>query len=390
MNPHPLRTVPVRLHPDAVAEFLPTLRAALAGEYAILPVPDAPDAAREELVAALRPELGVPADDPAAVVIATSGSTGVAKGVLLTARALIASAQAATEHLGGPGHWLLALSPQHIAGLQVVLRSMVSGSALVTIRPGMGRGFAAAPFAAAVAGMPAGRRYTSLVPAQLSRVLDDEHATAAAASLDAILLGGAAASDALLDGARSRSLRVITTYGMTETSGGCVYDGAPLAGVRVQIAGEGPGPIRFAGPMLASGYLRAPEASAAAFADGWFSPRDLGRMTAGRLEVLGRSDDVIVTGGEKVPPLLVARALEAHPGVRASCVLALPDPVWGQIIAAAVTVTDRCAGLADRLREAVGDTVGRHAVPRRIAVLDELPMLPSGKVDRQAVRKLLQ
>lgn len=360
--------------PESTAAFLPRLRAALDDGPAVLALPDGPD----PFSAALRPDLGAPPE--AAVVVGTSGSTGVPKGVLLPAAALRHSARATHERLGGAGHWLLALPIHHVAGLLVLVRALDAGTPVSTVeRSG---GFTAEKFTAAAARLPAGRRYTALVPTQLRRLLDTG-AAGVAATFDAILIGGAAATPALLERARAAGIRAVTTYGMSETTGGCVYDGTPLSGVDVRVEA---GDVLIAGQTLAAGYLRRPDLTAAAFADGWFRTHDVGRWADGRLEVLGRADDVVVTGGEKVPPVLVERALCTVAGVQNACVVGIPDAQWGQAVAAAVS----CAGRVDAaaLRRAVAAAVGRHAVPKHVSVVDELPFLPSGKVDRAAVAAL--
>jgi o-succinylbenzoate---CoA ligase len=176
---------------------------------------------------------------------------------------------------------------------------------------------------------------------------------------------------------------------MSETSGGCVYDGVPLDGVTVDLDADGR--VLLGGPTLAEGYLDRPEETAASFVDGRFRTGDLGRWRAGRLEILGRADDMIVTGGEKVAPAAVERVLAAQPGVRSSCVVGTPDPEWGQVVAAVVVWDDRRPG--DRrtgpLRAAVRAELGRAAVPRRIVFVAEIPSRGIGKPDRQAVADLL-
>jgi O-succinylbenzoic acid--CoA ligase len=247
-------------------------------------------------------------------------------------------------------------------------------------------GFTPQGFLAAVRRLPAGRRYAALVPTQLGRVLDaGGPAVKAAASFAAIIVGGAASPPELLDRARAAGINPVTTYGMSETAGGCVYDGRPLAGVRVDV--DPTGGIRLGGPTLANGYLRRPDLTEEAFAGGWFATLDAGRWRPdGRLEVLGRLDDVVISGGEKIPPILVERALLSVEQVESACVVGIPDPEWGQAVAAVVVGTgiDLAA-----LRETVRLSAGRHAVPKRLLVLDALPMLESGKVDRTAVAALL-
>lgn len=376
MSMRRLRAVSCPLHPEPVAAFRSRLQAALAGGDALLPV------GRESDSVAYQPDLGV--DGDTAVVIGTSGSTGEPKGVMLSAAALTASALGTAERLGGAGHWVLALPVHHVAGLQVLVRGLVTGTEVSTVDST--NGFTPQGFTAACARLPAGRRYAALVPTQLGRLLDaGGPAVEAAASFAAIIVGGAAAPLPLLDRARAAGINPVTTYGMSETAGGCVYDGLPLPGAVVDIASDGA--VRLGGPTLAAGYLRRPDLTAEAFAGGWFHTRDVGRwLPDGRLEVLGRADDVVVSGAEKIPPLLVERALLATGMLEFACVIGVPDDEWGQAVAAVVVGrnVDEAA-----LRAAVRAAVGRHAVPKRLLVVDELPMLESGKVDRTAVLGLV-
>ena len=388
------------------------LAEALAGGPAVLPVPDAPAAERDRLIAAARPELG----SAAAVLVATSGSSGEVKLVELPAVALFASAEATHERLGGPGGWLLALPVRHIAGLQVLVRSIVAGTepAVLDLRGG----FRPDAFAAAardllshacgdlpnhasgdtssvssgdVAGFAPGsrRRYTALVPTQLVRLLQvGGPALDALRGFDAVLIGGAATPAELVAGARAAGVRIVTTYGMTETAGGCVYDGRPLRGVRVRLDGERR--IHLGGPTLAAGYRLRPDLTASAFAGGWFRSGDVGRLIPdGTLEVHGRVDDVIVTGGRKVAAVVVERALDASPDIAESCVVGLPDPGWGELVAAAVVPSPGAAPDLDALRAGVREVAGREAVPKFVAILDELPRRGIGKIDRDAVRRHL-
>jgi O-succinylbenzoic acid--CoA ligase len=308
--------------------------------------------------------------------VPTSGSTGEPKTVLLDAAALTTSAEATHERLGGPGTWLLALPTSHIAGIQVLVRSIVAGTT-----PGeldLSKGFRAMGFAQAarpVLEQP-GRHYTALVPTQLSRlVVGEGPGLAALRQFDGVLIGGAATPPKLLEQARALGVQVVTTYGMSETAGGCVYDGEPLRGVSVRTDDV----IEISGPVLALGY----RGSAEPFGE-WFRTGDLGRLRDGRLEVLGRADDVIVTGGEKVPPVLVERALATVDGVLEACVVGVPDDEWGQVVAAAVVVRGTEPSPAE-LKAAVAEAVGRVAVPKLVRFVHELPLRGPGKVDRTAV-----
>lgn len=362
--------------PESVDALARALAAALAGTGpAVFPHPPGGPA-----------PTGPPAPGTA-LVVGTSGSSGEPKFVQLSAAALGASATGTRARLGGSASWLLALPTEHVAGIQVIVRALAAGS--TPVLQDLRAGFRPADLVGAIDRMPAGRRRTSLVPTQLLRVLDaGGEPVRALAELDAVLVGGAALDPALRARAEAAGVAVVATYGMSETAGGCVYDGVPLDGVRVQIADDGR--ILLGGPTLALGYLGRPELTAEAFRAGSFRTGDLGSWAAGRLEVLGRADDVVVTGGEKVAPAAVERALGAVAGVRDCCVVGLPDPRWGAIVAAAV-VSAPGRVLDDQvLREHVRRELGRAAVPRRIVVVDALPLRGVGKTDRIAVAHLLQ
>jgi o-succinylbenzoate---CoA ligase len=355
-----LETVPGT--PDQV---LTALAAVLAGSGApFVPVPDDP-AMSARVRQAARPE--EPLERDCAVVLPTSGSTGEPKAVLLSAPALRASATATLDRLGGPGQWLLAMPPYFVGGLQVLTRSVVAGIDPIV---------ASDNFDESVALMTGERRYTAVVPTQLRRLLDSS--PDALRTFDAILVGAAATPPDLLAAAAGAGVRVVTTYGMTETGGGCVYDGTPLAGVEVDIVDRR---IVIGGPTVFDGYRLRPELTVEALQNGRFVTHDAGRITDGRLEVLGRVDDVVVSGGVNVAlPAVQARVLD-HPGVTDAVVLGVPDPEWGARVVAFVVGQVDVAGL----RDFVSVTLPRTWAPRDVVVLDALPMLASGKVDRRAL-----
>ena len=381
--------LPVPAGPDALGTVLPALAAAIDGSGpALLPLP-ADRTAAARLVAALRPDdRAAPLEHDAALVVPTTGSTGEPKGALLGAPALTASAGATNARLGGPGRWLLALPPTHVAGLQVLVRCLVGGTEPAALD--LTRGFRPDDFAAATARLPSRtRRYTSLVPTQLARLLDaGPPAVEALRAYDAVLLGGAAAAPALLDRVRATGVRLVTTYGMSETCGGCVYDGRPLDGVRVGVGADGR--VRVSGPVLFAGYRLRPDLTAAALVDGELVTPDLGQLTDdGCLEVLGRADDVVVSGGENVALAAVAAALLAHPRLRDAAVVAVADPEWGQRVVAVVVPHGPAPSLAE-LRAWVGERVSRAGAPRELVVVDALPVAGPGKVDRQALLRQVQ
>jgi len=327
---------------------------------------------------------------PSHVVVTTSGSTGAPKRVLLPAAALRASAEATSRRLGGPGRWLLALPAQHVAGLQVLVRSALAGTdpAVLDLRGGFDPGaFADAAEALMRRRSQSNDRcYTSLVPTQLGRLLDEE--PGALGGFDAVLLGGAAAPPGLVARARGIGVAVMTTYGMSETCGGCVYDGHPLDGVRVRL--DSAGHIELAGPVLAGGYLDRP--GDPAFRDGWFRTSDLGRLGSdGSLQVLGRVDDVVVTGGVNVVPAEVEAVLTADPTIATACVVGIPDPSWGQRLVAAVVPADpaqppAAAGVLTAARKRLSGP----QTPKQLLVVDALPLREVGKPDRRAVAELLR
>ncbi|NHC14914.1 o-succinylbenzoate--CoA ligase [Motilibacter deserti] len=386
----PLTALPAPTGADVLRTFLPALAAALDGAGpALLPLPPMPAATRARVESALRPDdQSAPLEhDDVAVVVTTSGSTGAPKGALLRRSALQASGIATEQRLGGPGHWLLALGVGHVAGLQVVARSLLAGTEPEVLD--LDAGFTPGAFVAATGRLHrrGGRAYTSLVPTQLARLLEAGGAALEAlAAYDAVLVGGAAAPAALLERARSAGARVVTTYGMSETCGGCVYDGVPLDGVGFEL--EPDGRVVLSGPVLAAGYRLRPDLTAERFGERGFRTDDLGeRATDGRLRVLGRVDDVVISGGEKVALAAVEVAASGHPGVRAAAAFARPDPEWGERVALAVVPADPAdpPALAD-LRAVVRAAAGRAAAPRELVLLPALPMLASGKVDRLALR----
>ncbi|WP_426563481.1 o-succinylbenzoate--CoA ligase [Angustibacter sp. McL0619] len=367
------------------------LRAALDGSGDAL-LPTAGDAAaeraRHELAAgtALLDGEDDP-DDPTALVIATSGSTGPPKGALLQASALRASARATHDRLGGPGSWLLALPTQHVAGVQVLLRSVHAGTvpAVLDLRDG----FDLDAFASAATDLAdrTGRTYTALVPTQLVRMLaDGGRALRALTAFDAVLLGGAAATPALLDGARAAGVTVVTTYGMSETCGGCVYDGLPLDGVQVKVDDR----IRLGGPVVALGYRLAPGAPQFEQSGGtrWFSTSDLGELLGERLTVLGRADDVLVTGGVKVSPQAVEAVLAELLGVNECLVVGVPDAEWGQRLV--VLVVAEPVPSLEALRHSVSTRLGAAAAPREVVQVESLPTTALGKPDRRAATRLAE
>ena len=423
------------------------------------------------------------------MVLRTSGSTtGTGKLVGVSMDALVASARATHKRLGGPGIWVLALPAYHAAGVQVLVRAAVAGTHVFNAYKEGGfdpqhvaqvidaacvaaadcdaassfdddavsscAGGVGGEAEGALAADDSGRAcpvYTSLVPTQLRRALDDEQLRGALARLDAVLIGGAAADAQLLEQAKAAGIRVVTTYGMSETCGGCVYDGQPLPGVSMDVD-QATGAIWLSGPMLATGYLGDEErtrrcfvsrpqagegtrdagntASAAesteAGADGagteagatrpgaetgtgagsyagageparrWFITSDRGQIVDGRLQVLGRLDDVIISGGIKVEPGPIEALLALNPLVSECAVVGLPDPTWGQAVTAVVVPAsmpglgrvDEGAILA-QIRVYLEQKLSGAQCPKQVLLADALPYKGIGKVDRRALAQSL-
>ena len=330
-----------------------------------------------------------------ALAIGTSGTTGRPKLAMLTSVALLASANATHDRLGGSGRWLLAMPAHHIAGIQVLVRSLVAETPPACMD--LSGGFTTAGFARATEAMNDGaaadRAYTALVPTQLVRLLASVDGRQALTRYAAVLVGGAAAPSRLLAHAKEVGVRVVTTYGMSETAGGCVYDGHSLDVSLVQL--EDDGRIRLGGATLAQGYLGEPALSAEAFvvdpsSRRWFRTDDVGHVDdLGALRVDGRIDDLINTGGLKVVPRQVEEALTGLEMVAEAVVVGTADPEWGQIVSAALVVTPGSPpptlhDLRGQLRGILPD----HALPRRLATLSKLPLRGPGKPDRAAVRRL--
>ena len=353
--------------PDAVLSALTALLDGTGTPFA--PVPADP-AAAERVRQAVAPDEPLESED-CAVILATSGSSGEPKGVMLSTSALIASATATHERLGGPGQWLLPMRPYFVGGLQVLTRSVLAGYAPVVADDHPS-------FTAGAKAMTGPRRYTAMVPTQLARYLDTE--LEALQSFDAIVLGGAAMPAELKERVRAEGVAAIPAYGMTETGSGCVYAGEPLDGTSLRFEEER---ILISGPTLFSGYRLRPELTAEVFRDGWFRTQDRGRLVDGRLQVVGRLDDVVISGGVNVTLTAVQARLLEHPAVTDAVVLGVPDAEWGsRVVAFVVGEPGR-----DELRDFVAEVLPRTWAPREIVRLAALPMLASGKVDRQ---KLLE
>jgi o-succinylbenzoate---CoA ligase len=318
--------------------------------------------------------------EPERLLIETSGSTGRPKRVLLTRDAVLASVHATAHRLGdaagpGQGRWSLHLPSSYVAGVQVIVRSLAAGHEPVLATWSDGGEQAS---------------YTSLVPTQLHRMLGVPEDVEALSRLRAVLLGGGPIDPALRRRAGAEGIRLVATYGASETSGGCVYDGLALDGVAVALGVDGR--IRIAGPTLFDGYEGDPRLTAETLVEGWYLTSDAGRIDEdGRLQVLGRLDDVVISGGVNVPLPAVARRLAEHDRVDQVEVIGVDDPEWGTRVVAFVTAATPAETPAPdvaELRDWVAQAHPRSWAPRQVVVLPELPLLGNGKVDRQALGSL--
>ena len=355
-----LRLVPGT--PDAVLSALTGVLDGSGTPFAPLPSDPAAAARVREAAAPDRP-----LEDGSAVVLTTSGSSGEPKGVLLSREALIASAVATHDRLGGPGQWLLPMKPYFVGGLQILTRSVVADLEPVILGES---------FTDAAASMTGPRRYTAMVPTQLARYLDTD--LEAMRSFDAVIIGGAPTPAPLKARAAEAGVTAIPAYGMTETGSGCVYAGVPLDGTSIELDN---GRILIKGSTLFSGYRLRPDLTAEVLRDGWFRTQDFGEIVDGRLRVIGRVDDVVISGGVNITLPTVQARLHEHPRVEDVVVLGVPDTEWGtRVVAFVVGEPGR-----DELRDFVSEVLPRTWAPQEVVTLDALPMLASGKVDRQAL-----
>jgi O-succinylbenzoic acid--CoA ligase len=359
--------------PETPAEVRRALTSALAGGPAVAPLPRDPRE-REQALAVLQPDLPLIETDVAAVV-ATSGSTGRPKGVVLSRSAVMAAAQAAHERLGGPGSWILALPAHYVAGLMVLARAEVARTDVTVADPSL------LDLEQAAATL-SGRRYLSLVPTQLLRACDDPRTGRILAALDGVLVGGSAVDPALLDRARALGIPVVTSYGMCETCGGCVYDGVPLSGVSVEL--DPAGRISLRGPMVFSGYRLDPELTATSLRKRTFRTSDHGQWVGGRLRVTGRLDDVVISGGRNID-LAELERLARSAGHSEVAMIGVPDQEWGVTVVAVSTGSESLADLRSRLAADLPD----YALPKRLIQVPRLPFTAAGKIDRpRLIREL--
>ena len=402
-----------------------------------------------------------------ALVVGTSGSTGSPKQTALSVRALRASAWATERFFADypsigsskprrvvsedPAQWLLALPAHYVAGAQVLARSVLAGTTpVIAASVTDGVSFTPEVFLNAAERLNCPRRFVSLVPTQVHKLLEAAEANPTLGSeiydalgqFTGILLGGAPASASLLAAARELGLNVVTTYGSAETAGGCVYSGVVLPGVRLRVVPEdavlldssvagdaaavgqngdsapghtkNTGRVWLGGEHLASGYMGDSARTASHFfvdADGyrWYRTDDYGSLTpstpnapedegAPMLNIVGRSDDVIITGGVKVSARAVAAVLESHPAVREAAVMGIPDAHWGSAVAAAITLRGVSAAQSasdapwatyDMLREFCTDKLGAAGTPKYLRIFADFPTASTGKPDRRAIYSML-
>lgn len=365
-----LRVVPA----DDAGEVLVALRQALGGDGpAMMPV------AHGVGTAEIPVEIPVEVPQRIALVVQTSGSTGTPKRVALSADALLASAAASEAALGAPGQWLLALPAHYIAGINVLARSITAGTDPVILPSGH---FDPLAFATAAVMMQHPVRFTSLVPAQLARLVETDAALDILRRFNRILVGGQSTPIALLAQALELGLNVTHTYGSSETAGGCVYDGVPIGSATVRIIDE---QVELGGPTLAEGYLGDDaQTTERFFVDGgarWYRTGDAGQLADGVLHITGRLDDVIISGGLKVSLAAIERVVHTVPGLADAVVITRADAQWGTV---PVVVTTTSVSL-DQVRQAVAVALGPAARPAAIVVVETIPLLASGKPDRQAL-----
>jgi len=314
---------------------------------------------------------GLRVDPSVGACVATSGTAGAPKVAELTRVALEAAVRSSIDALGGhPDEpWLCCLPPAHVGGLLVLLRGVIGGSPVEIVPRFEVEALASSPHV-----------FTSIVPTMLHRLLEAE---ADLAHFRAILVGGADVGDAEAARARERGAPIVTTYGLTETCGGVVYDGVPFAGTGIRFGPEQE--IQLAGPTLMEGYRSDPSSTAAAFTlDGWLRTGDAGSLDdAGRLRVDGRLDEVIISGAEQIWPQEVEASLREHPLVLDVAVAGRPDAEWGaRVVAYVVPEPDRAPPTTQELRDFASDRIARFKAPRDVVLVEELPRTVSGKIRR--------
>jgi O-succinylbenzoic acid--CoA ligase len=306
-----------------------------------------------------------------AFIVGTTGSTGIRKSVALSAAAVLASARASLDYLQArPGQtWALLLPLHHIAGINVLVRALDLGTTPVDLRD---------------VTEYANTDFSAVVPTQIFQALNgDNKLLAHLQSAKSVLVGGAQLQEDLLRKALDAGISVVRTYGMSETSGGCFYEGTPLKGIGLRLSDAGL--IEISGPVLASGYLNNEELWSQQYRDGWFTTSDHGVIDNGILKVLGRSDDLYNTGGEKVSLSHVDEILHtAFPHLQ-WCAVAVDDAQWGQRLVVAVSGAAHPA--IDEVSAVLSSALGDSAKAKQLLVFNEMPMIGIGKIDRVQISK---
>jgi O-succinylbenzoic acid--CoA ligase len=357
-------------------DVLSGLERALAGNTAIGVLPEQGQASYADM---LRPE--VPLEYPAgAVIVSSSGSTGAPKGVVLSAAAILASVSATHARLGGPGHWVCALPTHNVAGLMTLARGLV----------GEGVSFCRSDLSDLPT--PATRSYLSVVPAQLFRALDDPSVADRLGRFAAVLIGGQSVPDALLKRASGLGIRLVTSYGMSETCGGCVYDGVPLDKVSVELVpGTDQAPSRnearrilLTTPTAFLGYRLNPELTSEVLAGQTVRTQDRGELVDGKLKVLGRFDDVVISGGVNVDLAEVQAVCDQVFGAGELRVFSVPDERWG---ASVVALTSLDIGQST-LRTRLADRLEPAAIPRAVRGFVGQEGVDTGKIPLATLREI--
>lgn len=388
----PLTSVLVPPGPAGLTALLDPLRMALTGVGpAITPLPMVSSTISSEYVDRLR-AASLPDDqsqplesDEVAVVLATSGSMGQPKGVLLTAAGLTALDSVVN---GANAQWIAALPLHSMGGFNVAVRALASGRDPIAVASlGGAQPFTAAVFADAVERASGAQIQVSLVAAQLRRLLADELGIAALQACALVLVGAGPLAASTRASAHENQVHLVTSYGMTETAGGCVFDGRPLRGVKVENYSGSSSTLVISGPMLATGYRLEPELTKLHFTAAGFITGDHGSVDAdGSVTILGRADDVININGVNVSAGAVEQVIGEIPMVTAVLVLPIAGPSDETAIVAAVETSS--ISTIDVVKATVQQRLGPAAVPCYVIVQTELPMLPNGKVDREVLRMI--
>ncbi|CAN2223516.1 CaiC Acyl-CoA synthetases (AMP-forming)/AMP-acid ligases II [Candidatus Nanopelagicaceae bacterium] len=308
------------------------------------------------------------------VVVSTTGSSGTSKEVGLSASALLSSARASNKALGAEfgNSWSLLLPLTHIAGINVLVRALELGTEPIDLRNHQGE-YPRADF-------------TAIVPTQLFKALNgDQQLLAHLVNAKAVLVGGAALTTDLHLQAEKAGINIVVTYGMTETSGGCVYNGLPLEGIEISITPEKR--IAIKGPVLAHTYLGAEALWDTQYKDGWFHSSDIGRIENEKLIVEGRSDDVIISGGENISLSAIESSLHAHFPHKNFAAFSVKDSKWGDALH--VAIAGDGFPTEEEIAQYLGEQFGDFSKPKGFLHLPELPLIGIGKVDRKKLTELL-